>query len=591
MAPEVKDLFNPLTALRFLVEKPHTVRLPFEKKEAADRERGLHANDLDLCIGCGNCAKICNCEAIEMVEVEGVPDGPGRTTLRPRVDYGRCSFCGQCVDVCPTGSLKLSRDYLLVSEDRNDFVFVPDNRRDDGRGWRSEPQASLLVYERIEMPERDPNERKHDFDWVLLGFTEEQAVLEAQRCLGCGLCIQSCPTQMDIPEYIAAIARRDYEEALRIMFRTNPFSEVCGIVCTHRCETACVYEHRGDPIQIRFLKGFATSQIDDYRRVLQPQIPPSTGKRVAIIGAGPAGLTAAYYLRLKGHEVTIFEALPVPGGMMRVGIPRYRLPQKTLDKEIGYILSLGVDLRLNTRVGTDVPFQQLVEEFDAVFISVGHHKPWTLGIPGEDARGVWQAIEFLKRVNLGEPVEVGKRVVVVGGGDVAMDACRTPLRLGAEESYVMYRRRVEDMPASDEEKREALDEGVVFLPQTLPVEIVKDSDGRMVAVKYVKTRMVDQGPGKRPRPVPIEDQVYTLEADMLIAAIGQTVDLSFVPEDLRRAITDERGKIVANAHRQTPVPKIFAGGDIFNPRADIISAVADGRHAATGIDLFLRGEL
>ncbi len=594
----IKNFFEPFTALKHLGMKPHTIRLPYEKKVPADRVRGFHSNDLEKCIGCGNCAQICTCQAIKMVEVEDVPDGFGRTKLRPQVDYGRCSFCGQCVDVCPTGSLKLTDKIVWITEDpfdpENGWVFIPDNKKFpyEGKGWTTSPETSLLQLERQEMPERDPEERKKDFGPVIEGFTEKAATIEASRCMGCAICMQGCPTGMYIPHYLNAIEHRDYERAVDIFFINNPLPEICGTICTHRCEDACVLGIMGNPIQIRYEKGFAAAQVDDYRKVLGiPQVE-SKNKKVAIIGGGPGGLTAAYYLRLKGYDVTIFEALDVLGGMMKVGIPRYRLPQNILDKEINYIIDHGVEVKYNTRVGKDISFDDLKKQFDAVYIGVGYHKGLSMGIPGEDAEGVMQAIYFLRETNLGRPPEIGKKVLVVGGGDVAMDATRTALRLGAEEVLLSYRRRIVDMPASDEEKHEAMAEGVQFLPQTLPIEIVKDENGKVKAVKYVKTRMVPQPGGKRPKPVPIEDEVYEWDVDTVIYAIGQAPDLSFLPESwLEKLELDSRGKhIVVDENGMTSIEGVFAGGDIVNPRADVISAIADGKKAAEGLDRFLSGK-
>ena len=595
----IKNFFEPFTALKHLGLKPHTIRLPYEKKIPADRVRGFHANDLEKCIGCGNCAQICTCQAIRMVEIPDLPDRFGATKFRPQVDYGRCSFCGQCVDVCPTGSLKLTDKFIWVTEDpfdeKNGWVFIPDNEKFkyEGKGWTTSPETSLLLLERHEMPERPPEERIRDFDPVILGFTEEIAVLEASRCMGCAICMQGCPTEMFIPHYLNAIERKDYERAVNIFFINNPLPEICGTVCTHRCENACVLGIMGKPIQIRYEKGFAASQVDDYRKVLKPSIPQKVGKKVAVIGGGPGGLTVAYYLSLKGFDVTIFEALDVLGGMMKVGIPRYRLPQNVLDKEINHILSYGVEVRYNTRVGKDVQFDDLLEQYDAVYIGVGYHKGLTMGIPGEDAEGVIQAIDFLRNTSLGRPPKIGKRVVVVGGGDTAMDATRTALRLGAEEVILSYRRRIVDMPASDEEKHEAMAEGVKFMPQTLPVEIVKDERGHVKAVRYVKTKMVHEPGAKRPRPVPIEDEVFEWQdVDTVIYAIGQVPDLSFLPEKwLEKLKLDRRGRhIVVDENGMTSIEGIFAGGDIVNPRADVISAIADGRRAAAGIENYLSGK-
>ncbi|MCD6087569.1 MAG: FAD-dependent oxidoreductase [Candidatus Hydrothermae bacterium] len=593
MGTGLKNLLNPLDAVKYLFKKPHTIRLPYEPKVIANRYRGIHVNDWDLCVGCGNCARICTCQAITMVPVEGIEPKPGSTNLRPKVDYGKCSFCGQCVDVCPTGSLKLSKNFNLISTNREDYVFIPSKEWDSGpgTGWESDLEYSILNFERVEMPERPPEERRKDFEPVILGFSREQAVVEGMRCLGCALCMDGCPTRMFIPQYIEAITDGDYEKSLKIFYVNNPLPEICGTVCTHRCEDACVYSRRGQPVQIRYLKGFGASRIDDRAKVLGTKVGTKKG-RVAVIGAGPAGFTVSYYLRREGFDVTIFEALSVPGGMMKVGIPRYRLSQKILDREIGFITSLGVEIKYNTRIGRDIKLSQLLKEFDAVFLGVGFHRGIKMGIPGEDGEGVMQAVDFLRKVNLGEEVKIGKRILVVGGGDVAMDATRTPLRLGAEEVILSYRRREVDMPASEEEIKEAKEEGVVFMTQTLPIEVLRDANGKVTGVKYVRTRMEDQGPGRRPKPVPIMEETFIFEVDTVIEAIGQTPDYSLMEKEIREKLTfDKSGKrVVVDENGMTSVEGLFAGGDIVNYRGDIISAVADAVKAAKGIARYLAGK-
>ncbi len=583
--------FKFLDALKFLFKKPVTVRVPYEKKEPAKRYRGIHSNDWDLCVGCGNCAKICTCLAIEMVEVPGLKERPGDSGLRPKIDYGRCSYCAQCVDVCPTGSLKLTNFYNIVTPNKEEFVIIPTKEMDTGpgTGWEFGMESHFLDFERVEMPERPAEERIKDFDWILKGFSADEAYVESVRCLGCALCVQGCPTGMYIPEYIAEISKGDYRKALEWMNINNPLAEVCGIICTHRCENACVYSKKGDPIQIRYLKGYATMQIDDYGEVLGYAKERGKGK-VAVIGAGPAGLSCAYYLRRNGIDVTILEAKDKPGGMLRYGIPRYRLPEKTLAKEIKFIEGQGVEIKYGVAVGRDIKFSKLLENYDAVFLGIGYQVGQKMGIPGEDLDGVMDAVSFLGQVSRDEKVKVGERVLVIGGGDTAMDSSRTALRLGAKEVMVSYRRRIEDMPASHEEREEALAEGVKFMPQTLPFEIKKNGD--KLVVKYCDCEMVYEEGAKRPKPVPIMEKSYEMEVDTVIMAIGQSPDWSIFPEDIKSKLRFNRAgnKVIVNEDMMTDIPGLFVGGDLVTRKADAISAIATGRKAALGIIKYLEAK-
>ncbi len=578
-----------LEALKFLVRKPVTVRVPYEEKIPSDRYRGLHANDWNLCIGCGNCAAICTCDAIEMVEIKTLKDEPGKRNLRPRIDYGRCSFCGQCVDICPTGSLKLTADYKLITTDKDDFVRLPIQQMDTtpGKGWISDTEVSYLNYDRMEIKERKPEERAKDFGWILeRRFTPDEAYIEAFRCLGCELCIDGCPTRMKIPTWIKHIREGDNEKAVQVMFLDNPFSQVCGTVCTHRCEDACVYSHRGSAVRIMHLKGYGTSMVEDYRKALGTKTKKSTGKKVAIIGAGPGGLTAAYYLRKEGHRVDVYEGLDVAGGMMKVGIPRYRLPQEILDKEIGYIKSLGVKIIFGKYLGKDIKLSSLLKKYHAVLLAIGLHKGTNMGVDGEDLENVLDAVELLRKVNLGASFDLKGRVMVVGGGNTAMDASRTALRLGADEVIISYRRRKVDMPADEDEIKEAEDEGVMIWPQTLPIKIRRKGD--KLEVEYVETDMVPVEGERRPRPVPNMKKRHRIMVDYVIKAIGQTVDWSILEEDIRERLKFDRHRLHVNKSFMTSIDGLFAAGDIANRTGDIVSAVRDGKVAAKGIIRYLK---
>ncbi len=592
----IKGITNPLTALGQVAKKPHTIRFPYEEKPAAERYRGLHYNDIDYCIGCGNCAEICMNKAIDMVPVEGIEPKKGDSGLRPRIDNGRCCWCGLCVDVCPTGSLSLTREYIFVSPNPEDFLWMPGISNPDGkdkRSWRSNDlNFSINTYEREKMPMLDPKERVKSFAEVVLGYEEDQARREAQRCLSCGLCTEACPEHMHIPEYINAIAWGADDDSLRIIYDNNPLPETCGKVCTRRCEEVCALAKRGEPVAIRWLKRYATERAlnaDEIKEIVNPPIAPKNGKTVGVIGAGPAGLTVGYYLALRGFDVEIYERNSRAGGMTMYGIPKYRLPLESLDKQIEYMKKVGVKFHFNTEVGKDISFDEIYQKYDAVFIGVGLQDAWKLGIEGEDADGVWSAIHFLRRVNEGERIDVGNRVVVVGGGNTAIDASRVSRRLGAEV-IMLYRRRKQDMPADWEEIEDAEAEGVQIWTQGIPVKVITDEQGKVKALRYVKAEMVPDPRGGRPRPVPIEGSETDIECTTVIAAIGQSADYSFLPEKYHDKVKMNRGRIIVNEWGQTDDPKIFAGGDAVNRVADAISAIADGYRAVKGIVRLLLGE-
>ncbi|UBM62711.1 FAD-dependent oxidoreductase [Candidatus Sulfidibacterium hydrothermale] len=592
---DLNGTLKPLTALKQFGKRPHTISYPKESKEAAPRYRGLHYNDLDECIGCGNCSTICQNAAIDMIHIEGIEGKKGDSGLRPRVDNGRCCWCALCVEVCPTGSLSLTKDYLFVSEDPDDFLWTPGKDNPDGKeqiSFYSTEEISLNVFNRVPMPELEGKERVKSFAEVVLGYSEAEARAEASRCISCGLCTEVCPEHMHIPEYINAIAAGNDADALRIIYDNNPLPEMCGKVCTRRCEDVCAIATRGEALAIRWLKRYATetaATTEITREIVNPEIREPNGKTVGIIGAGPSGLTAAYYLALRGYDVTIYEANAKAGGATMYGIPKYRFPIESLDKQIEYIKSIGVKIHFNTKVGKDISFKEIYDKYDAVFMGVGFPDAWPLGVEGDDAKGSMQAYRFLYMINSGEKVDIGDKVVVVGGGNVAIDAARVSRRLGADVT-ILYRRRVEDMPADWEEIEGAEDEGVHIIPQGIPVKIHKDEKGRVKAVEYLKAKMVPDDKGGRPRPVAIEGSNTILEATAVMAAIGQKGDYSFLPEEFTEKIKIERGRFVVNEKQQTGDPKVFAGGDAVNRTADAISAIADGFRACKAIDEMLSGK-
>jgi len=608
------SILAPFKALKYLFKKPWTYCFPFEQRPVSPRLRGFHINDLDECTGCGNCADICPNDAITMTEIPGPSPEPGRKNERPTIDYGRCCFCGLCVDICPPGSLSLSRDYVHIdhatdsftvmadSEKSGNKAFVPDeqyslfkaslaHRKQANKGFASDLAYSLLNLERIEMPEVPAEERRLSFIEMVRGYAEEQARNEASRCLECRLCEDACPAHLKISDYVKAIWQSDSQEALRIIFQDNPLPAICGRICMKHCEEACSLALRGEPVAIRWLKRFAADSVSDYAGALGLKPGKPTGKKVAIIGAGASGLTAAYLLRLKGHSVTVFEAMASSGGMMRIGPPKYRLPAEAIDKDVDYIASLGVEFRFNTRVGKDVLFEQLLDNYDAVYISIGMQRSRKARIENEER--ALMALDFLRQARLGPVPKVGREIIVIGGGNVAMDVARTCVRL--QQMQYPGQRTVtktvsleswDEMPASQEEIDEAREEGVEFNPSWGPKGIVLEGDRiKGLACKAVRAVFDEQG---RFNPTFYEDKTMFLDGDMVIEAIGQTYDLSFIPDNLMQSLEfTERRKVKVDENGMTSIPRVFAGGDIVNLNLDAVTAIADAKRAAEGIDKML----
>src|SRR6056297_3085864 len=337
-------------------------------------------------------------------------------------------------------------------------------------------------------------------------------------------CQMACPAGIDIPCYLMLIAQGRYAEAIEVIRKDNPFPWTCGLVCTHPCEFMCVRGRIDSPIAIMDLKGFAAEKAMSAREYTNPEKMPDNGRKVCVIGAGPGGLTAAYYLALEGYRVSVIEALPVAGGMMMVGIPRYRLPREVIDREVNMIVELGVELRLNTRLGKDINLQDLIEEgFEAFLLAIGAHGSYKLMIPGEDSfPQVLSAVDYLRRVSLGDHLLPGKRVAVVGGGNVAIDAARTSLRLGCEEVTILYRRTHDQMPAHNEEVVEAEEEGIQFSYLTIPKEIVGEN-GHLTGIVCLRAELSEPDESGRQRPIPVEGSEHTLPVDAVIPDIGQEV--------------------------------------------------------------------
>jgi NADH-quinone oxidoreductase subunit F len=441
---------------------------------------------------------------------------------------------------------------------------------------------------------------------------EYEAHIKFKRCPGviCRKIISSpcqhvCPLGTDVPAYVTLIARRQFKEAHDVIRKTNPLVSVCGRVCHHPCEAVCASgDGGGDPIAIRALKRF----VSDYYESSQSSQECSTGilpvepgrgleahavsaqprcEKVAIIGSGPAGLTAAYYLAREGYEVAVFEAMPEPGGMLRYAIPEYRLPQADLAADVEFIKAAGVTIKTNTCIGKDVSFADLKQQgFKAVIIAVGAWKNLKLGIPGEDTAGVVNPLEFLKSMRTGKPVELGRRVVVIGGGNVAVDTARTAWRLGRQVT-ILYRRTRNEMPASEEEIEEVVSEKIPIQFLTTPVRVIADGNNRATGLECVKMQLGEPDASGRRRPEPVNGSEFTIEADAVIPAIGQEPDLSFLPE---ARVTERRTLEVNLETLATGLPGVFAGGDVVLGPATVTQAMAQGKLAADFIHKYLRGE-
>ncbi|MBQ4383309.1 MAG: FAD-dependent oxidoreductase [Firmicutes bacterium] len=405
-----------------------------------------------------------------------------------------------------------------------------------------------------------------------------------------GPCRLACPAETACQEYVKQVALGNTREAVRIVKERLPLPASIGHVCPHPCESECRRRLVEQPISIAMIKRFmAVDQLDKADR-WKPEIAPATGKKVGIIGGGPAGLTAAYYLALKGHEVTVHDAMPKMGGMLRYGIPEYRLPKAVLDAEIAEIAETGVKLVNNFKIGRDISFEEYRKQYDAVVVAIGAWKSSPMRCPGEDLEGVYGGIDFLRSVALGEPVAIGKRTAIVGGGNTAMDACRTAVRLGAEEVYVIYRRTRSEMPAAEDEIDEAIEEGVVFKFLTNPDSIIGE-DGKVKTVKLQVMELGEPDASGRRSPVPVEGKFEYLEVDSVIAAIGQRVDVAGFDVGASSLELNRRGIIAADELSfHTSLPGVFAVGDATNKGADIaIAAIGEAGRAADVIDSYLAG--
>jgi NADPH-dependent glutamate synthase beta subunit-like oxidoreductase len=393
-------------------------------------------------------------------------------------------------------------------------------------------------------------------------------------------CVAGCPANVDVPGYIALIREGRYADAVRLIRKDNPFPGVCGLICEHPCEKHCRRQIVDDSVNIRGLKRYAAERAGD---VPAPECAPFNGKTVAVIGGGPSGLTAAYFLRLKGYRVTVFEARKKLGGMFRYGIPCYRLPDKYLDRDIDVILSTGIEVKSEVSIGKDITFDEIRDKFDSVYISIGAQFVNPINIPGQDAKGVLSAFELLGAVGEGEaPDFTGKNIVVVGGGNVAMDATRTAKRLGAKNVTCVYRRRIKDMTAQSDEIAGAVAEDCKILSMMAPIRINTEND--KVVGLTVQPQLIGPIENGRPRPIPAAQPETVLPCDVIITAIGQAIDSAHFADS---GVETKRRRIVADASGSVPgMPGVFTGGDCYSGPATVIRAVDSGKVAASNIDAF-----
>jgi glutamate synthase (NADPH/NADH) small chain len=593
----LKDILTPFTAWTNVFKPVVTIKDPFNDRPGAERYRGFHFNDTSKCIGCGSCEAICENEAIDLVPVEGIETKDGDSGLRPRVDYGRCCWCALCVDVCTTASLRLTNEYTWVTENPEDLRYTPgvDVKPWDKNelGWKKpEPNYHFFGQKRVSMPELHPEQRDKSFIEIVKGYSKEQAILEADRCVECGICIATCPAHMGIPDYIRAIREDNIEEGFKILYDTNPLPEICGRICTHKCETVCSVGNLGEALSIRWLKRYIADQVEseDYKRILQSDGIANNGKKVAVVGSGPAGLSAAHYLALMGYSVTIYEQFSQSGGMMRYGIPEYRLPYDQIDKDVNYILSLGVKIIYNTNVGKDISLSELKSKYDAVFAGTGLHLGRSTRIPGTDHKHVYQSIDLLNKITEGKEIHVAENIVVIGGGNVAMDITRSLARLqnikyGKVSIIATSLEDENSMPADREEVVEAREEMATINPGWGPKEILIE-DGNIKGLRVVKCLSIFDEEG-RFNPKFDESNTNFFKADMIVESIGQGMDIEYISEDIKKDLEiNNRGRIVVDELFQSGAKWLFIGGDIIQG-PDVIHGIANGHKAAVGIDKYL----
>lgn len=466
-----------------------------------------------------------------------------------------------------------------------------------------------LDLNRIEMPRQDPKERAKNFKEVALGYSPEEAKKEASRCIQCKKrnCTEGCPVGVDIPEFIKALREDNLPEAVRALKNKNSLPGICGRVCPQesQCESTCTLEKQKAPIAIgrleRFVADWERSNKDSLKNTQTTDsivVAPGSAKKVAVVGTGPASLTAAAELAKSGHKVTMFEALHVAGGVLMYGIPEFRLPKEIVQNEVNFVKSLGVEIKLDSLVGKlDTVDELLNSGYDAVFLGTGAGLPMFLNVPGENLNGIYSANEYLTRVNLMKaykfpeydtPIKIGKNVAVVGGGNVAMDSARCALRLGAEKVYIVYRRSEEEIPARKEELENAKEEGIIFKLLSNPKRFIGNEQGFVKAVGCDQMTLGEPDSSGRRRPIVKPNSEFILEVDVVVVALGTTPN-PLIAATTKGLFTTKHGTVVTDeATGRTQKDKVWAGGDVVTGSATVISAMGAGKRAANNINEYLR---
>lgn len=458
-----------------------------------------------------------------------------------------------------------------------------------------------IIPKKTPMPEQPAAERIKNYDEVPYGYTPEQAMAEAKRCIECGrpLCVDGCPVNINIPAFLKLAAAGDFRGAINLIKETNALPAVSGRVCPQeeQCEAKCALSKRYESVAIGRLERFVADWEASQGSPPLPELPPPTGKKIAVVGSGPAGITVAADLVKMGHHVTIFEALHEAGGVLVYGIPEFRLPKAIVRREVEYVCRLGVKLVKDFVVGAAETVDELLEWYDAVFLGTGAGLPWFLNVPGENLNGVYSANEYLTRANLMKayrfpeydtPIVRGKRVATIGGGNVAVDSARTALRLGAEESIIVYRRSREEMPARKEEIHHAEQEGIRFELLTSPVAFHGDSNGWVREIECIRNELGEPDASGRRRPVPIKDSNFRIPVDVVVLAIGQSPN-PLIAKTTPALKTGKDGVVIVdNETMKTSKKGVFAGGDVATGGATVILAMGQGKKAAKAIDEYLK---